>query len=106
MRDRRATVSLDAAADCEHGDDALARLIDTEERQRVVHLIAALPDEQRELIVLRVAGELSTKEIARVVGKNEGAVRVAIHRIVQQLRVACAEELPLANGSRPQEGTR
>jgi RNA polymerase sigma-70 factor (ECF subfamily) len=72
----------------EEGEDALALVLWAEERERITRLIATLPDEQRELLALRIAGELSAREIGAVLGKSEGAVRVALHRIVQQLRNA------------------
>ncbi len=106
LRDRRSMVPLEAADERGQGDDALERLIDAEERQRVASLIAALPTEQRELIALRISGELSTREIAQVLGKSETAVRVAIHRIIAQLRAACSERPPLELDARGQERTR
>jgi RNA polymerase sigma-70 factor (ECF subfamily) len=69
----------------------LGQLVEAEERQQMQRLVAALPEEQRELIALRVTGGLSAKEIGQVVGKSEGAVRVAIHRTLQQLRAAAKE---------------
>jgi RNA polymerase sigma-70 factor (ECF subfamily) len=48
-------------------------------------LLARLPDESRELMELRLAG-LTDAEIARVVGRSHGAVRVAQHRTVVRLR--------------------
>ncbi len=91
-RDRRATVPLEEVESLAQGDETLGRLMEQETRQRVLKLIAALPDEQRELLALRVSGELSAKEIGEVIGKSEGAVRVMIHRTVQQLRAAWAQE--------------
>lgn len=46
------------------------------------------------LLALKAAGELSAREIGAVLGKREGAVRVALHRTIQQLRAAlhAAEE--------------
>jgi RNA polymerase sigma-70 factor (ECF subfamily) len=73
-------------------DGTLGHLIEAEERQQIARLIAELPEEQRELLALRMAGGLSAKEIGLVIGKNEGAVRVAIHRTIQQLRSALREE--------------
>jgi len=56
--------------------------------------LATLSAEQRELLALKAAGELSAREIGAVLGKREGAVRVALHRTIQQLRAAlqAAEE--------------
>lgn len=93
-RDRRATASLDDPArpfDGEEpgiGDNTLARIVDEEEGARVAGLIAGLPEEQRNLLSLRIAGGLSAKEIGAVLGKSESAVRVAIHRTIQELRTA------------------
>jgi RNA polymerase sigma factor (sigma-70 family) len=65
---------------------ALANLIQGERQARLQEAVAALPLEQRELLALRVDGNLSAKEIGAIIGKREGAVRVALHRIMQQLR--------------------
>lgn len=93
LRSRHHTIPLEDAAEIsESGDEMLGRLIDAEERQRLARLIAALPDESRELLALRIAGGLSAKEIGQVVGKSETAVRMAISRIVRQLRVAWEQE--------------
>lgn len=92
LRDQRVTMPLGNVEQLGTEDDPLERLIDVEERQHVIRLIATLSDEQRNLLSLRMAGRLSAKEIGAIVGKSEGAVRVAIHRIIQQLRAAWAEE--------------
>jgi RNA polymerase sigma-70 factor (ECF subfamily) len=44
---------------------------------RAVH---ALPDDRRRALLLRFVDEMSTAEIAAVLGRSEGAVRVLIHR--------------------------
>ena len=58
-----------------------------EQNVRLRHLVDKLPDDQREAIVLRVFGELSTKEVAAVLGKSEAAVKMLVHRGVETLRV-------------------
>lgn len=85
-RDQRSQFSLEQAEQVSSGDSTLDDLIDLDEFQCVARLIATLSDDQRELLALRIAGELSAKEIGVVLGKSEGAVRVALHRIIQQLR--------------------
>jgi len=42
--------------------------------------VARLPADRRRAIVLRFVEEMSTAEIAGILGKSEGAVRVLIHR--------------------------
>jgi RNA polymerase sigma-70 factor (ECF subfamily) len=48
-------------------------------------LIAALPRDQAEIIVLRVVAGLDTRTVARIVGKRPGTVRVAVHRGLRRL---------------------
>lgn len=48
-------------------------------------LIATLPDEQAEMVMLRVVGGLPAAEVARVLGRSPGAVRVAVHRALRSL---------------------
>ena len=45
--------------------------------------VARLPADRRRAIVLRFVEEMSTAEIAGVLGKSEGAVRVLIHRALR-----------------------
>jgi RNA polymerase sigma-70 factor (ECF subfamily) len=49
-------------------------------------LIAELPRAQAEVILLRVLGDLSVEETARVVNRRPGAVRVLQHRALGRLR--------------------
>jgi len=45
--------------------------------------VGRLPGDRRRAIVLRFVDELSTAEIAGVLGRSEGAVRVLIHRALR-----------------------
>ncbi|MGI8688392.1 MAG: RNA polymerase sigma factor [Thermomicrobiales bacterium] len=74
-------------------EEALTHLIVAEEYQRLAALLSALPNEERELLTLKVVGRLSAKEIGIVVGKREGAVRVALHRLIQRLRTRYDESV-------------
>jgi RNA polymerase sigma-70 factor (ECF subfamily) len=56
------------------------------EAQRVRELLSRLPENLRELLVLRVAVGLSAEETGRALGMTAGAVRVAQHRAMQRLR--------------------
>jgi len=64
----------------EHADDAadeaLAK-IGVEEVQRV---LAALSDDQRAVLLLRVIGDLSIEDVAKAVGKRPGAVKALQRR--------------------------
>ena len=54
----------------------------------VERLVHCLPADQAEIVLLRVLGELDIEQIAGVVGKSTGAVRVAQHRALQRLQRA------------------
>jgi RNA polymerase sigma-70 factor, ECF subfamily len=47
--------------------------------------VGRLPDDRRRAVVLRFVDEMSTAEIAGVLGKTEGAVRVLIHRALRSV---------------------
>jgi len=51
----------------------------------VLATIATLPKDQGEIIILRVVAGLDTADVARLVGKSPGAVRVAAHRGLRKL---------------------
>jgi RNA polymerase sigma-70 factor (ECF subfamily) len=55
-------------------------------------LLSMLPEQQAEIVRLRVAAGLSAEETAAVVGMTPGAVRVAQHRAIMKLRGLVAEE--------------
>ena len=82
---RRRTAPLDDAAlardplDVEH--DATRR----DEAAAAWKAVGRLPDDRRKAIVLRFVDELSTAEIAGVLGRSEGAVRVLIHRALRSV---------------------
>jgi RNA polymerase sigma-70 factor (ECF subfamily) len=62
------------------------------EAQRARALLARLPGNQRELLVLRVLTGLSAEETGAALGMSAGAVRVAQHRALARLRAIAVEE--------------
>ncbi len=65
--------AVDLEGDAARDDDAAAAW----------RAVARLPDDRRRAIVLRFVDEMSTAEIAGVLGRSEGAVRVLIHRALR-----------------------
>jgi RNA polymerase sigma-70 factor, ECF subfamily len=65
--------------------DAAEEALEAVSARAVVALIATLPREQAEIIMLRVVAGLEATEVARIVGKSPGAVRVAAHRGLRRL---------------------
>ena len=52
---------------------------------RALELVATLPPAQAEMVMLRVVAGLEVADVARIVDKKPGAVRVAVHRALQTL---------------------
>lgn len=59
--------------------------------QRALALIATLPPEQAEVITLRVVAGLGAREVAELLGKSPGAVRIAAHRGLRRLAALLAD---------------
>ena len=57
-----------------------------ENRARLFQLVAGLPDDQRQVIQGRFVEQRSIREIARELGRSEGAVKQLQFRAVQNLR--------------------
>ncbi len=62
------------------------------EAKRAMALLAKLPVQQRELLVLRIVTGLSAEETGNALGMSAGAVRVAQHRALARLRAIAREE--------------
>ncbi len=56
--------------------------------------VEALPEDQREVVLLHWFGGLGLDEVARVVGATHGAVRVRAHRAYEKLRGALPDLAP------------
>jgi RNA polymerase sigma-70 factor, ECF subfamily len=57
-----------------------------EELRAVMANIQELPDERREALVMRFALGMDNREIARAMGKSDGATKVLLHRAIKQLQ--------------------
>lgn len=86
-RARRPTVPLELSDAAEQlaFPDAADVALEAVSSRAVVALVASLPREQAEIIMLRVVAGLESGEVARIVGKSRGAVRVAAHRGLRRL---------------------
>lgn len=62
-----------------------------EEREALERAIASLPEDARELIVLRFMEEMSYQEIAKCTGQTESALRGRVFRSLKLLRAALSE---------------
>jgi RNA polymerase sigma-70 factor, ECF subfamily len=56
-----------------------------EELSRVLDGVGRLPDDRREALIMRFALGMDNREIARAMGRSDGATKVLIHRAIKQL---------------------
>jgi RNA polymerase sigma-70 factor, ECF subfamily len=68
------------------------------EQSRVWALLGELPVAQQTAVALRLGEDLSTTDIAHVMGKSEGAVKVLVHRGLSSLRARLNEDDDLGAG--------
>jgi RNA polymerase sigma-70 factor (ECF subfamily) len=67
-----------------------------DELSRVLEGVRQLPDDRREALIMRFALGMDNREIARALGRSDGATKVLIHRAIKQLeeRVGHGGESP------------
>lgn len=68
-----------------HAPDAAADADLSASLDRALALIRTLPTDQAEAVLLRVVADLSVSEVAEIMGRREGHVRVLVHRGLKRL---------------------
>ena len=91
-RARRPQTPLDSAEPITalHGTEALVE--GREELRSVMENLQHLPDDRREALIMRFALGMDNREIARALGRTDGATKVLIHRAIKQLQEAMSHE--------------
>jgi RNA polymerase sigma-70 factor, ECF subfamily len=56
-----------------------------DELARILEGVKELPDDRREALIMRFALGMDNREIARAMGRTDGATKVLIHRAIKQL---------------------
>jgi len=90
---RRRTMlnSLEPTGASDPLDPEAQALMASESEAALAH-IASLPPDQAEVVLLRVVAGLDAEEVAAIVGKKAGAVRVLQHRALKRLSGRLARE--------------
>ncbi|CAN5170154.1 RNA polymerase sigma factor [soil metagenome] len=91
-RMRRASRSLDEFGQGPGPDDTEAAVLAANETEAALARIAALPPGQAEVVLLRVLAGFEVADVAKIVGKKPGAVRVLQHRALQRLAEQLARD--------------
>jgi RNA polymerase sigma-70 factor, ECF subfamily len=76
------STGLEVLADRQLVED---QVLDGMSVRRAVALLGTLSRDQAEVVALRVIAGLETPDVARILGKSAGAVRVALHRGLKTL---------------------
>src|SRR5215472_10242450 len=74
--------SLAAMADAQHVEDQVFEAVST---RAAISLLSRLSADQAEAVALRVIAGLDTAEVAKILGKSSGSIRVALHRGLKAL---------------------
>ena len=80
-----ASLPVELLAERPAPDDPVAAVLEAQSTQASLALLAELPADQAEELALRVLGGLGVAEVAQIVGKRPGAVRVLAHRGLRRL---------------------
>jgi RNA polymerase sigma-70 factor (ECF subfamily) len=91
-RSRRPVTQLDDAAVLSAPRGTEEMVEGREEVKEVLQGVSALPDDRREALIMRFALDMDNREIARALGRSEGATKVLIHRAIKQLEQGLEEE--------------
>jgi len=91
-RSRRPMTRLEDAAviSAPHGTEDMVE--GREEVKEVLAGVSKLPDDRREALIMRFALGMDNREIARAMGRSEGATKVLIHRAIKQLEEGLSDE--------------
>jgi RNA polymerase sigma-70 factor (ECF subfamily) len=84
-RSRKPTAVLDEANTVRGSLDTEQLVEGREEIKHVLEAVRSLPDDRREAMIMRFALGMDNREIARALGRTEGATKVLIHRAIRQL---------------------
>jgi RNA polymerase sigma-70 factor, ECF subfamily len=84
-RSRRPQTQLEDAAVLSAPQDTEEVVEGREEVQEVLAGVSNLPDDRREALIMRFALGMDNREIARALGRSEGATKVLLHRAIKQL---------------------
>ena len=89
---RRPEAALDAIEPPSHPHGTERVVEGREELREVIERLDDLPDDRREALIMRFALGMSNREIARALGRTDGATKVLIHRAIKQLEELMTHE--------------
>jgi RNA polymerase sigma-70 factor (ECF subfamily) len=91
-RSRKPTSVLEDAEVIQGSEDTERVVEGREELTHILEAVRLLPDDRREALIMRFALGMDNGEIARTLGRTEGATKVLIHRAIRQLEAQMDED--------------
>jgi RNA polymerase sigma-70 factor, ECF subfamily len=94
-RSRRPQTNIDDAGPLSNPHTTESLVEDRDDLARILDGVQELPDDRREALIMRFALGMDNREIARALGRTDGATKVLIHRAIRQLEeVVAAKQGP------------
>jgi RNA polymerase sigma-70 factor, ECF subfamily len=101
-RDRRRPGWIELSPHLRDGADSPEDVAALHDRDAAIRAaVAELPTDQRQAVLLRFGGELRNREIAEVMGRSEGAVKLLTFRAMTTLRRRLGAPLPAERDDQP-----
>lgn len=91
-RTRKNDVSLEAIPEIAFPEDASKKIDEKLDMEKLVQALNHLPQNYKEIIVLRFIDELSFEEISQSTGKSLGNCRMLAHRGIKKLKEIIDDE--------------
>lgn len=85
---KKKSVSLDSIIDDGFEPNPISedRIIDSAERENLIKLLQVLPDQYKDVMILRYIDGLSIKQISEIIEESDNVVSVRIHRGTNKLK--------------------
>jgi RNA polymerase sigma-70 factor, ECF subfamily len=91
-RSRRPQTTIDDAGPLATAHTTEGLVQGREDLERILRGVQQLPDDRREALIMRFALGMDNREIARALGRTDGATKVLLHRAIRQLEEIVRED--------------
>jgi RNA polymerase sigma-70 factor, ECF subfamily len=91
-RSRRPQTNIDDAGPLATAHTTEGLVQDRDDLERILRGVQQLPDDRREALIMRFALDMDNREIARALGRTDGATKVLLHRAIRQLEEIVRED--------------
>lgn len=79
-------ISIEQIKEPAQSQDLYEKIDKIDQIAKVKNALSKLKKDEEQIIILRYFEEMTPAEVARIVGKKEGALRVQTHRILKKLK--------------------